>query len=208
MNEVVFRLLLPCCLLAGMMILTFKRWSVLKSTRRDPVRASASRDTTSPSGFAEAVLLTGTIALAVDVLLRAAWPREMENLMTVPALREAVALRWGGFLAMLLGLGVYFTGLVGMGSSWRIGIDRDLPGPLVVSGVFARVRHPLYAGILLATLGFVVLAPDLLSIAAAAGVWTAVPVQARLEEEFLAARHPEYERYRAGTGRFVPKWRK
>jgi protein-S-isoprenylcysteine O-methyltransferase Ste14 len=107
---------------------------------------------------------------------------------------------------MSLGLALYFMGLVRLGSSWRIGIDRERPGALVTSGLFARIRHPLYGGILLATLGMALLTADVVSFAAMAAAWTAVPIQARLEEEFLASLHPEYAQYRARTGRFVPKW--
>jgi protein-S-isoprenylcysteine O-methyltransferase Ste14 len=206
LNEITFRVLLPSCLLAGVLALVLKRKGVLLKTQREPIRARPFLNTDNPSRFAESVLLVGTVTLAIDVLLRAAWPRELEAVLTFPAFREAAALRWTGFVTMILGLIVYFWGLAGMGTSWRIGIDRDQPGPLVVSGPFARIRHPLYAGILLATLGFVALVPDPLSIAAVSSVWTAVPLQARLEEEFLAARHPEYEEYRARTGRFFPKW--
>lgn len=92
-----------------------------------------------------------------------------------------------------------------MGTSWRIGIDREKPGSLVIGGLFERMRHPIYAGMLLVVSGMVGVTGDLLSIAVAAAAWVGIPVQARLEEDFLLSVHgDEYRTYRARTGRFWP----
>ncbi len=92
-----------------------------------------------------------------------------------------------------------------MGASWRVGIDRDDPGPLVTGGLYSRIRHPIYAGMLLATSGLAATTGDVLSVIVAAGAWIAIPIEARLEEEFLLARHgEEYRRYLSTTGRFWP----
>lgn len=46
---------------------------------------------------------------------------------------------------------------------------------------------------------------DLISIAVAGAAWVGIPVQARLEEEFLLSIHgDEYRIYLARTGRFWP----
>ena len=73
------------------------------------------------------------------------------------------------------------------------------------SGLYARVRHPIYTGMLLATAGLACLTADLLSAAVAVAAFVSLPVQARLEEEFLLSRHPDvYPDYLARTGRFWP----
>jgi protein-S-isoprenylcysteine O-methyltransferase Ste14 len=92
-----------------------------------------------------------------------------------------------------------------MGVSWRIGIDKEAPGPLVSRGLFSRVRHPIYSGVLLATAGLAALTADLFSLTVAAAAWIGIPVQARLEEEFLLSRYPEYATYLEHTGRFWPR---
>jgi protein-S-isoprenylcysteine O-methyltransferase Ste14 len=95
-----------------------------------------------------------------------------------------------------------------MGTSWRVGIDDQDPGPLVSRGLFARVRHPIYGGLLLATAGVAALTADALSIVVVGAAWTSLPIQARLEEAALASRHPDdYPGYRARTGRFWPRLR-
>jgi protein-S-isoprenylcysteine O-methyltransferase Ste14 len=206
MNPIVFQLILPSYLVAGVVALVWKRHVVVRRTGRDPVRAQDRAGRDSAAGFAQSVLVLATSALALDVLMRALWPSQIEALLTLPRLGGATLFRWSGLALMSLGLLLYFIGLVGLGDAWRIGIDSERPGPLVTGGVFAHVRHPLYTGILMATLGMAVLTSDALSICAAAAAWTAVPIQARLEEEFLAGQYPEYGAYRSRTGRFVPRW--
>ena len=68
------------------------------------------------------------------------------------------------------------------------------------------MRHPIYAGMLLITTGMALLTGDLLSIAAAGAAWVGLPIQARLEEEFLVSRYgDEYRRHQSQTGRFWPR---
>jgi protein-S-isoprenylcysteine O-methyltransferase Ste14 len=205
MSELVFRVVLPAYLATGLVALGLVRRAVSRRTEREPVRVRLFSRGDTTAGFAESVLVISVLSMGLDVLGRALWPRVSEDWLTVPLLREASLVRWSGLAVMSLGLALYFAGLLRLGASWRIGIDREQPGALVTSGLFARIRHPLYGGILLATLGMAVLAADVVSFAAMAAAWTAVPIQARLEEEFLASLYPEYAQYRARTGRFVPR---
>jgi protein-S-isoprenylcysteine O-methyltransferase Ste14 len=206
MSELVFRVVLPAYLALGLLALALMRRAVSRRTDREPIRVRLFSRGDTTAGFAESVLVMAVLTMGLEVLGRAVWPRGSEDWLTVPLLREATLLRWSGLGVMSLGLALYFMGLLRLGASWRIGIDRERPGALVTSGLFARIRHPLYGGILLATLGMAMLAPDVVSFAAMAAAWTAVPIQARLEEEFLASLYPEYAQYRERTGRFVPKW--
>jgi protein-S-isoprenylcysteine O-methyltransferase Ste14 len=206
MSDLVFRVVLPAYLAIGLAALALMRRAVSRRTEREPVRVRLFGGGETTAGFAESVLVLSVLTMGLDVLGRAVWPRASEELLTVPLLREATSVRWSGLAVMSLGLALYFMGLVRLGLSWRIGIDRERPGALVTSGLFARIRHPLYGGILLATLGMALVTPDVVSFAAMAAAWTAVPIQARLEEEFLASLYPEYAQYRARTGRFVPRW--
>lgn len=206
MDDFVFRVIVPACLAFGLFALGAMRLLVRRRTRREAVRVAVVVGTRTASDYAASVLVIASVVMAADVLLRAAWPRAIEGALSLPLLASVTPARWSGLALMVTGLAVYFVGLFVLGASWRIGIDREQPGPLVTAGPFAFVRHPLYSGVLLATLGLALLTADLVVIAATAAVWTAVPIQARLEEEFLAARYPEYAAYRARTGRFTPRW--
>ncbi|MBS1902516.1 MAG: isoprenylcysteine carboxylmethyltransferase family protein [Bacteroidetes bacterium] len=106
---------------------------------------------------------------------------------------------------VVLGVLVALTGVLTM----RLGNFRVLPIPktdavLVTGGIYGVIRHPMYTGVLLATLGFalndgsppvmilwVVLLADLV-------------MKLRYEERLLAARFPAYEEYRKRTDRLIP----
>ena len=66
---------------------------------------------------------------------------------------EAMAAKVLGTLAMTAGIAMYGLALRAFGSSWRLGIDRDRPGPLVTGGIFAHSRNPIYLGLTLLAVG-------------------------------------------------------
>ena len=76
---------------------------------------------------------------------------------------------------------------------------------LATKGVYAHVRHPIYAGLLLEFAGLVLVKPrqTVLLAAALGAVW--VWVQARFEEKDLVDRMPQYQEYMNRVPRFVPR---
>jgi len=110
--------------------------------------------------------------------------------------------------AALCGLGFALTVVaqLQMGASWRIGVDASERTALVRGGVFARIRNPIYAGMLLALLGMWLLVPN--ALAPAALVATAFGLELhvrRVEEPYLLRVHGDaYRRYAGRVGRFVP----
>jgi protein-S-isoprenylcysteine O-methyltransferase Ste14 len=178
---------------------------VSRQIGRDPVVVRPLRVTDAPHRYLESVLLVAGVILACDVLLNAIVPDAVAQRWAVPAIRQSMVFRWLGLASMTGGLFLCGVAVMQMGTSWRIGIDRETPGSLVSGGVFQKVRHPIYAGMLLVASGMALVTGDLISIAVAAAAWVGIPVQARLEEEFLLSRHgEEYRTYRARTGRFLP----
>ena len=51
-----------------------------------------------------------------------------------------------GAVVVCLGLLLYAIALHDLGASWRLGLDRSAPGPLVVKGIYSWTRHPIYLG--------------------------------------------------------------
>ena len=111
------------------------------------------------------------------------------------------------------GVALFLTGLIAtlyaqiaMGESWRIGVDEQEHTELVTSGPFALVRNPIFAGMLPATLGLVLLVPNTVAFLGLAALVVALEIQVRLvEEPYLLRRHGEaYRQYAARVGRFVP----
>ena len=107
-----------------------------------------------------------------------------------------------GWLLILAGAAVIVVGLRSLG--WRA-VSPSLSDSLVESGLYARVRHPLYSGMLLELAGLAVLlpTPPMLVACALGVIWTLL--QARLEELDLLQRLPGYADYMRRVPRFVPR---
>jgi protein-S-isoprenylcysteine O-methyltransferase Ste14 len=123
--------------------------------------------------------------------------------VTEPGDRLLLAL---GSLALASGFALTLTAQLAMGASWRIGVDRAEDTALVTCGVFARVRNPIYTGILLVLSGMLLLVPGAPAVAALGCTWLALQIQVRaVEEPHLARTHgDEYRAWARRTGRFVP----
>jgi protein-S-isoprenylcysteine O-methyltransferase Ste14 len=76
---------------------------------------------------------------------------------------------------------------------------------LVARGVYARVRHPIYAGLLLEFAALVLVAPRQTVVLAAVLGCAWACVQAWLEEVDLLQRMPAYREYMKRVPRFLPK---
>jgi protein-S-isoprenylcysteine O-methyltransferase Ste14 len=112
------------------------------------------------------------------------------------------AITWLGLAVMTLGGTVILAAQVGMGASWRIGLDQERTG-LVTSGLFAFSRNPTFLGMMAVVLGAFLVAPTAVTSIVLAVAWVAFSVQIRMEEEHLHRMHGRaYEAYRAA----VPRW--
>ena len=75
---------------------------------------------------------------------------------------------------------------------------------LVDHGVYGRVRHPIYGGLVLLALAWACLTASPPAFAAAALLLLFFEAKSRREEAWLLARHPGYAGYRGRTHRFFP----
>ncbi|EGJ12048.1 MULTISPECIES: isoprenylcysteine carboxylmethyltransferase family protein [Rubrivivax] len=78
-------------------------------------------------------------------------------------------------------------------------------GRLVEHGIYAWIRHPMYAALLLLALAAVAVAPGATTVAAAVALAVVLWIKSSLEERWMSAVHPGYDAYRARTRRFVPR---
>lgn len=93
-----------------------------------------------------------------------------------------------------------------MGRGWRMGIDPAEHTPLITQGVFARVRHPIYALSALLMICSVLAVPVAVLGVAAAVHLLLLGWEARREDAHLARVHGErFAAYRAAVGAFVPR---
>ena len=135
----------------------------------------------------------------------------MVFLVSVPGIAHLVPDGVASWLALLggsatlVGAGVVLAlGVRGLGASLT-----PLPRPrddaeMVDSGVYARIRHPIYGGLILAALGWAILTRSLPAIGIALLLAIFLDAKARREERWLLERYDAYPAYRRRTKRFLP----
>jgi protein-S-isoprenylcysteine O-methyltransferase Ste14 len=131
----------------------------------------------------------------------------------VPALPD-FALRNPAFAALRLAAAlVAVAALAGtvrcwlrMGADWRMDVGLERKTNLITDGLFARVRHPIYAFSILLMLCSVAIVPTAPMTLIAAVHIVLMNFKARNEERHLSAVHGDaYAQYLRRTGRFFPR---
>jgi len=119
---------------------------------------------------------------------------------------DATAVHVAGFVVCAAGIAGTFAAQMAMGSSWRIGVDPGETTALVTGGVFELCRNPIYTFMVLSWIGFGLLVPTWLMLAAGALLVVGLEIQIRLvEEPHLIRTHGEfYLAYARRVGRFLP----
>jgi protein-S-isoprenylcysteine O-methyltransferase Ste14 len=108
------------------------------------------------------------------------------------------------WLLILAGVVIIIAGLITL--KWRAAAP-SVQDTLVVQGVYAYIRHPLYSGMILELTGLFVYIPTFTALVACVLGMIWVMVQARLEEIDLVERLPAYKEYMQRVPRFLPKVR-
>jgi protein-S-isoprenylcysteine O-methyltransferase Ste14 len=111
-----------------------------------------------------------------------------------------------GIALAVLGIVLTVWAQLDMGDSWRVGVDASETTELVRTGVFGRVRNPIYTAMLTFDLGIALATPNFVAIAGLVLAVAALELQVRqVEEPYLLGKHGEaYRRYTASVGRFIP----
>jgi protein-S-isoprenylcysteine O-methyltransferase Ste14 len=111
-----------------------------------------------------------------------------------------------GIALAVLGIVLTVWAQLDMGDSWRVGVDESETTALVHTGMFGRVRNPIYTAMLTFDLGIALLTPNLVTIAGLIFAVAALELQVRrVEEPYLLGKHGDaYRRYTASVGRFIP----
>ena len=110
----------------------------------------------------------------------------------------------GGTVLLAIGLVILFAGFKGLGKSLTANPVPIEDGKLVTTGIFSIVRHPIYLGLLVVTLGLVV----------SSGVWAQIIIWAALamlltykmrwEEVLLTAKYKGYADYMTKVPALIP----
>ncbi len=122
--------------------------------------------------------------------------------------------QWSGglrFAAAVAG-GVLLLGGAILAWSGIRDLDRSMspmPRPrasavLIQDGVYRRLRHPIYAALILIAIGWSLLMASFLALGLAIALALLLDLKARREEIWLRDRYPGYAEYSLHTKRFVP----
>ena len=118
----------------------------------------------------------------------------------------ATAIHAIGIALAAVGTALTLLAQVAMGESWRIGIDAGERTTLVRSGPFGVVRNPVFAAMVPATFGLLLMVPNAIALAAVLALLAALELQTRVVEEpyLLRVHGDDYADYAANVGRFFP----
>lgn len=80
-------------------------------------------------------------------------------------------------------------------------------GELVTSGLYGKVRHPIYTFLMAAACLMAISDASVIHVLAAIALIVLLNFKARFEERHLRQHYPKYDEYADRTGRFLPRWR-
>lgn len=121
----------------------------------------------------------------------------------VPVLAELRLLAAGCALACFL---LTLVCWLRMGRSWSMAVIPTQTTPLVTTGIYALVRHPIYSLSMFLMISSLVVVPTLPMSVIAVSHLIFLMIKVRNEEKFLRAVHgPLYVDYCRSTGRFLPR---
>jgi protein-S-isoprenylcysteine O-methyltransferase Ste14 len=117
-------------------------------------------------------------------------------------------LAWVGVVLLVPAAWLFWRSHADLGSNWSMNVQAREGHKLVSHGVYSRVRHPMYAALLMAGIGLTpalhngVLGPAMLAVSI-----LFVAVRAPREERFLLGQFGDaYRDYVARTGRVLPRF--
>ena len=125
------------------------------------------------------------------------------NMRVVP---EVPALWIAGLIITALGVGIAIYARLSLGSNWSGMVTLKAGHELIRNGLYSRIRHPIYTGILIAMLGTAMIRSHLRGWIGLGIVLASFYVKARREERFLQQEFGEaFDAHMRQTGMFLPK---
>jgi protein-S-isoprenylcysteine O-methyltransferase Ste14 len=194
MGDTFDRVNLPAVIIAGVWLLFVAYWAIAavgvkRSARQRPWRT-------------ENVLRL--LAMGLMIALLQSRPIREHVADAQRAADHSSILGWIGVGLCLLGVALAIDARRHLGRNWGLPMSRKERPELITSGPYARIRHPIYTGLMLAMLGSA-LGIDVLWLVPLALASAYFIYSARREEATLLAQFPDhYPAYRARTDMLVP----
>ena len=118
---------------------------------------------------------------------------------------KASALLFPGFALFLAGFAGRVLSLRSLGAGYSRFVEAPAEGGLVTTGMYAKIRHPIYGFYLLEMIGILLVRPNVVSAACFAAVAAAALYRIRWEESVLAKAFGEkYADYKRHTKKLIP----
>jgi protein-S-isoprenylcysteine O-methyltransferase Ste14 len=148
-------------------------------------------------------------ALRVAVMLVASWllfsSHASVGLLAYPFVPASPWIGWTGFALTAAGCGFAAWGRAFLGTNWSAAVTLKQHHELVRTGPYAVVRHPMYAGLLLAVFGVALEVRELRALVAVAIAFVVWLQKIRREEQFLLHQFAgDYVRYSRSVKRLIP----
>ena len=112
-----------------------------------------------------------------------------------------------GAALVIVGCGLGIAGTVVLGRNLTPFPQPRAGAELRQRGIYARMRHPLYTGVVLALLGWALLWQSAVAFCVALALLPFFYAKARREERWLRERFPGYAEYARRVPRFLPRRR-
>jgi protein-S-isoprenylcysteine O-methyltransferase Ste14 len=128
------------------------------------------------------------------------------SILATEVIPETLLQAWLGAAMTCAGVAFAIWARVHIGSYWSATVALKADHQLIRSGPYARIRHPIYTGVLLAIAGSAVASDTYGGLLAVAIYTVGFWVKARKEEALLAGEFgPAFEEHRRQTGFLLPR---
>jgi protein-S-isoprenylcysteine O-methyltransferase Ste14 len=149
-------------------------------------------------------LVTVVVVVLAYELLFANWLRV--GILRQRFVPQKVWIGWTGIILTCLGVGIAIWARICIGRNWSARVTLKEDHRLIRSGPYALVRHPIYTGMLLGTVGAALVAGEWRGLLAVALLLVAHSRKALREEGLLTTEFgEEYVSYRRSTGFLFPR---
>ena len=147
------------------------------------------------------------IGFVVALIVAVSAPILQETKVVEPLrMLSAVWVQTVGIVVATAGIAATVYAQLDMGDSWRIGLDVNETTTLVHTGVFGRIRNPIYTAMFTFGIGIALVTPNVVAGAGLILLIATIELQVRrVEEPYLLRTHGDaYRAYTASVGRFIP----
>jgi protein-S-isoprenylcysteine O-methyltransferase Ste14 len=162
--------------------------------------------------FASRIFELGTAVLGFTLMFNRNLPVPLLRLRFVPASSTVLSgtisgtLEWTGVVMTIAGILFAVWARLTMGGNWSAAVTVKQDHVLMQRGPFALVRHPIYAGFLLALLGTALVVGELRCLLGLIAIGLAFLSKMGIEEGFLLQRFgSEYVQYQREVKALIPR---